>query len=121
MAKKILIVDDEGNSRASLADILEKKGYVVIQASNAEEGMDKARNENPDLVLLDTVMPGINGIEACRRIKKVEKLPCKVIIYTGKINAIDAVESRRCGVDDYCMKGRDPSLLLDAIKDLIES
>lgn len=119
MGKKILLVDDEVNIRTSFADILEELGYEVIQAANGQEAVEKARKEFPDLVLLDTIMPGMNGIEACCKIKQVEKLPCKVIVYTAKIDAIDAVEARRCGVDDYCVKGSDPALLLETIKKLI--
>src|SRR3989338_2764951 len=111
MGKKILLADDETNIRTSLADILEECGYEVIKAANGQEAVEKASKELPDLVLLDTMMPGMGGIEVCRQIKQVEKLPCKVIIYTGKIDAIDAVEARRCGVDDYCVKGTDPALL----------
>ena len=120
MAKKILLLaDDEANIRISLTDILEEYGYEVIQAVNGQEAIEKARRENPDLVLLDTIMPGIGGIEVCRQIKQIEKLPCKVIVYTGKIDAIDAVKARENGADDYCIKGQNPELLLEAIKRLI--
>ena len=120
MGKKILLADDDVNIRTSLTDILEECGYEVIYAANGQEAVEKARRENPDLVLLDTIMPGIGGIEVCRQIKQVEKLPCKVIVYTGKINAIDAVEARRSGADDYCVKGTDPRLLIEAVEKLFK-
>ncbi|MFH1201528.1 MAG: response regulator [Candidatus Omnitrophota bacterium] len=119
MGKKILLADDEVGIRTSLTDILEGRGYEVIHAANGQEAIEKARRENPDLVLLDTMMPGIGGIEACRQIKQVEKLPCKVIVYTGNIDAIDAVEARRCGADDYCVKGTDPSLLIGTVEKIL--
>jgi len=120
MGKKILLADDDTNIRMSLTDILEERGYEVIHAANGQEAVEKVRRENPDLVLLDTIMPGIGGIEVCRQIKQVEKSPCKVIVYTGKIDAIDAVEARRCGADDYCVKGTDPRLLIEAVEKLFK-
>ena len=117
--KILLLADDDINTRTSLADILEECGYVIIQAANGQEAIEKARREKPDLVLLDTVMPGLSGIEVCRQIKQVEQLPCKVIIYTGKIDAIDAVKAREAGADEYCIKGNDPALLIKAIKKII--
>ena len=119
MGKKILLADDETSIRTSLTDILEECGYEVINAANSQEALEKAYRENPDLVLLDTMMPGIGGIKVCHQIKQIEKLPCKVIVYTGKIDAIDAVKARETGADDYCIKGQNPELLLEAIKRLI--
>ena len=119
MGKKILLADDEVNIRTSLTDILEECGYEVIHAANGQETMERVRRENPDLVLLDTIMPGIGGIEVCHQIKQVEKLPCKVIVYTGKIDAIDAVKAREAGADEYCIKGADPAILIEVVKKLI--
>lgn len=119
MAKTILIVDDETVARTTLADILVESGYKVVEAANGEEALEKARKENPDLALLDTKLPGMDGLEICRQIKEVEKLDTKVIVYTGKIDAIDAVRARRLGAADYCVKGVDPSHLIDAVKKLI--
>ena len=119
MGKKILLADDDTNIRMSLTDILEECGYEIIHAANGQEAVEKVRRENPDLVLLDTIMPGIGGIEVCRQIKQVEKSPCKVIVYTGKIDAIDAVEAREAGADEYCIKGANPALLIETVKKLI--
>jgi CheY-like chemotaxis protein len=117
--KTILLVDDEKNVRESLVDVLEDKGYTVIQAESGDEAIDKIRKEKTDLVLLDTQMPGMDGIETCRRIKKVENIDVKIIIYTGKIDAIDAVKAREVGVDDYCVKGSNPVYLFEAIQKLL--
>ena len=117
--KILLVVDDDINTRTSLADILEEYGYKVIQAANGREAIEKARREKPDLVLLDTIMSGMGGVEVCHQIKQVEHLPCKVIIYTGKIDAIDAVKAREAGADEYCIKGDSPALLIETIKKLI--
>ena len=117
--KTILIVDDEENARLGLSDILEKLGYKTLQALNGQEALEKARQEKPDLVLIDTRMPGTDGIELCRKLKQEEKLPLKVIVYTGKIDAIDAVKARRCGADDYCIKGTAPRLLIETVEKLL--
>lgn len=115
-AKTILIVDDEENARLALSDILEKLGYKTLQALNGQDALEKARQEKPDLALIDTKMPGMDGIELCRKLKQEEKLPLKVIVYTGQIDSIDAVKARRCGADDYCIKGSDPQLLIETVE-----
>jgi len=117
--KKILITDDDEDIRAGLSDLLKFDGYDVLEAAGGEEALLKARLEKPDLILLDTLMPGMDGIEACRRIKQVENIPAKVIVYTAKMDAIDAVRAREFGVDDYCIKGENPEFLLRAIKGIL--
>ena len=82
MPKTILIVDDEPNVRAGLVDILQELGYSIVEAENGQEAIEKARAIKPDLVLLDTSMPGMDGIEICRQIKQVEKISTRVIVYT---------------------------------------
>lgn len=119
MPKTILIVDDEPNVRAGLVDILQELGYSIVEAENGQEAIEKARAIKPDLVLLATSMPGMDGIEICRQIKQVEKISTRVIVYTAKLTAIDAVKARRNGTDDFCVKGENPEHLLKAIKTLI--
>ena len=116
MKKKILIVDDEADIRITLTDILTNEGYEVSEAADGEEAVQKAGKIKPDLVLVDTILPGMDGIEVCRQIKKVKKLAAKVIVYTGKLDAIDAVTARYMGADDYCIKGNDLSYLIKAVK-----
>ena len=118
MGKKILLVDDEPNVRAGLADILRELGYDIIEAGNGQDAIEKARAIRPDLVLMDTCMPGMDGIEACRQIKKIEGLTTKVIIYTGYINAVDVTKARLAGADDYEVKTEDFGKLLSAIEKL---
>lgn len=121
MAAKILIVDDDANVRTTLTDIFAELGYEITEAASGEEALEKVSKEKPDLVLLDTSLPRIDGFEVCRQIKEVEESDTKVIVYTGKIDAIDAVKARRVGADDYCVKGADPSLLVEAVKKLERS
>ena len=118
MGKKILLVDDEPNVRAGLADILRELGYDIIEAGNGQDAIEKARAIRPDLVLMDTCMPGMDGIEACRQIKKIEGLTTKVIIYTGYINAVDVTKARLAGADDYEVKTEGFGKLLSAIEKL---
>jgi two-component system alkaline phosphatase synthesis response regulator PhoP len=118
--KRILIIEDDETTRTLLDELLTAEGYVVCAAASGDEGIKKASQEKPDLVLLDTVMPVMDGIETCRRIKHVEKVPAKVIMYTAKIDAIDAVRAREFGADDYCIKGQNPEFLLKAIKGILE-
>ncbi len=122
--KKILLVDDRENVRVTLRDIFENEGYKVVAATTGEEALDIIDKEKPDLALLDTeldtVVPkSMNGLELCRQIKQVKKLPIKVIIYTGTLEMIDAVKARRMGADDYIIKGEDPAVLVKAVKKLI--
>ena len=116
VGKTILIVDDKENVCLGLSDILEKLGYKTLQALNGQDALEKARQEKPDLALIDTRMPDMDGIELCRKLKQEEKLPLKVIVYTSQIDAIDAVKARRCGADDYCIKGSDPQLLIEMME-----
>ena len=119
MSTKILIVDDNINVRATLKDIFSEFGNKVTEAVSGEEALDKLQIEKPDLVLVDTRLPGMNGFEVCRRIKEEKNLTTKIIVYTGRIDAIDAVKARRMGADDYCVKGFDPALLIDAVQKLV--
>jgi CheY-like chemotaxis protein len=73
MADKVLVVDDEQEIRDLLANFLSTEGYEVIVAANGEEAIELAKRENPQLILLDIEMPGVDGIETCKRLKAEEK------------------------------------------------
>ena len=119
---RVMIVDDEEPVLESFSYLL-KKGIPDFElcgmARSGVEAIELVPEAKPDLVFMDIQMPGMDGIEACRQIKQVEKVPCRVIVYTGKFEAIDATQARQNGTDDYCVKGRDPLYLLEAIKKLI--
>ncbi len=118
--KKILIIEDSLTIIKALEVMLIDKGYETITAENAEIGIEKALFDNPDLIILDTVLPGMNGFEACKIIKekKEEKAP-KIIIMTGDIGAINSTQARQAGADEYVAKTSDFSLLFEAIDKLI--
>jgi len=118
MAKRILIVDDDADVREAFGGMLAERGYEISEAANGQEAFNKTQKEKPDIVLLDTILPYVDGNEICRQIKNAEGLNSKVIMYTGKVDAVDAAKAREAGADDYVVKTSSFSLLLEAIKKL---
>jgi len=102
MTAKILIVDDETRIVDILNYNLRKEGYETICAHDGETGLKLAIAENPDLVLLDIMMPGLDGYEVCKRLRKVSQVP--VIMLTAKAEESDKVMSFELGADDYITK-----------------
>lgn len=102
MDRKILIVDDEKNIADIIAFNLKKEGYQVIQAADGEEGVRKAFEENPDLILLDIMMPKMDGYEACKKIREKKNTP--IIMLTARAEELDKVLGLELGADDYVTK-----------------
>lgn len=102
MSEKILIVDDEKNIVNILAFNLKKEGYEVITASNGLEGVEATFKEDPDLILLDIMMPELNGFDACKKIR--EKLSTPIIMLTARAEELDKVLGLELGADDYVTK-----------------
>jgi two-component system response regulator VicR len=102
MSAKILIVDDEKTIVDILAYNLRKEGYTIIEAHDGKTGLELAISENPDLVILDIMMPGLDGYEVCTRLRKVSQVP--VIMLTAKAEESDKVMSFELGADDYITK-----------------
>jgi len=102
MSAKILIVDDEKTIVDILAYNLRKEGYTVLEAHDGNTGLQMALSENPDLLILDIMMPGIDGYEVCKRLRKVSQMP--VIMLTAKAEETDKVLSFEIGADDYITK-----------------
>lgn len=102
---KILIVDDSPTEVHVIQTILQKNGHEVVVAETGEEGVIAAKNEMPDLVLMDVVMPGINGFQATRQLSKQEETAnIPVIIVTTKDQETDKVWAMRQGAKDYIVK-----------------
>ena len=102
MDRKVLIVDDEKNIVDIIAFNLKKEGYQVITASDGEEGVEKTFSENPDLILLDIMMPKMDGYEACRKIREKKHTP--IIMLTARAEEVDKVLGLEMGADDYVTK-----------------
>lgn len=117
MAKKVLIIDDEISSLITLKDSLEYEGYEVITAVDGESGIKKTEEEKPDLIVLDIMLPGIDGYEVCRKIKAKYDIP--IIMNTGKVDVSDAVKAREAGADKFILKMIDWKLLVDNIKKMV--
>ncbi|HNC53188.1 MAG TPA: response regulator [Accumulibacter sp.] len=103
--RKILVVDDSPTERHVLAALLTGSGYEVITAESGEEGIAKARSELPDLVLMDVVMPGLNGYQATRTLTRdpvTKDIP--VIVCTSKGQETDRIWGLRQGARDYLVK-----------------
>ncbi|WP_153109578.1 response regulator transcription factor [Propionivibrio limicola] len=103
--KKILVVDDSPTERHVLVQLLTQNGYQVITAENGEEGIGKAKAELPDLVLMDVVMPGLNGYQATRTLTRDEATKhIPVIVCTTKGQETDKIWGLRQGALDYIIK-----------------
>ncbi len=120
MAKKILIVDDEQDIVELLKYNLEKEGYKCYTASNGEEGLAKARAKKPDLILLDIMMPKVDGIEACRQIRADDSLSDVFIAFlTARAEEYSEIAGFDVGADDYITKPIKPRVLISRIKALL--
>lgn len=114
MSKHILIVDDDALLRRSLAFNLENAGFQTSTAATAEDGVDAARLNHPDLVVLDINLPGMDGLQALRIFKDELKLP--VIFLTARRRELDEVLGLELGGDDYITKPFDTDVLIAHIK-----
>lgn len=116
MAKRILVVDDSPTQLRLATMPLVEKGYTVLTATNGEEGLNKALAEKPDLIVLDVVMPVMDGFQACRKIKAApETQNTPVIMLTTKSQKADEFWGKRQGADVYLTKPFEPEDLLAAV------
>jgi DNA-binding response OmpR family regulator len=103
MANKVLIVDDELAARNLLKGFLQEEGYEVVAASNGEEALELAERENPQVILLDIDMPGIGGIEVCKKLKEEDKTRfIPVIMATGLGDTY--LEALEAGAEEFVCK-----------------
>jgi len=114
MAEKILVVDDEKNICELLRLYLEKEGYEVTMAHNGADAVESAKASTPSLVLLDIMMPVMDGWEACRRIRELGDIP--VIMLTAKSDTFDKIMGLELGADDYIVKPFDTKEVVARIK-----
>ncbi len=117
MREKILIVEDEKDIIKMLEYNLKKEGFKVIDARDGEDALDLAMREYPDLILLDLMLPGIDGLEVCKSLKKETKTASiPIIMLTAKSQESDKVVGLELGADDYISKPFSPRELIARIK-----
>jgi twitching motility two-component system response regulator PilH len=117
--KKILVVDDSPTDRQYMIETLKGKGFQIVTAENGEDAITKAKSELPDLILMDVVMPGLNGYQATRQITRddaTKHIP--VIMCTSKGADTDKIWGMRQEANDYLVKPVDPQALLAKIAQL---
>ena len=115
---KILLVEDEENIRLFTKINLEREGFEVLEAESGEIGVELALKYNPQIVILDVMLPGIDGFEVCRILR--EKLPkIGIIMLTAKTQDVDRINGLESGTDDYLSKPFNPVELILRIKSLI--
>jgi len=121
MSRKILLVDDEKDLVDVVTMRLEANDYEVIVAYDGQEALDKAKNETPDLIILDLMLPKIDGYKVCRMLKfdkKYKKIP--IILFSARAQEGDVKMGEDVGADAYITKPFEPQVLLDKIEELLK-
>ena len=113
---KVLIVDDDDNALATLIDLLEVYGFNSVCAKNGQEAITIFENEAPDVVLLDTRLPRINGYEVCERLKEKTNGKVKIVLYTAYAELVDIKRAKEAGADEFISKTEDFSNMLNILK-----
>jgi DNA-binding response OmpR family regulator len=120
MNKKILLADDDRTSLNLVLEHLKSNGYDVLTASEGQEAFRRAKTENPDLIILDLMLPKMDGYRICRFLKSDDNYRhIPVIIFTSRPDSKNRGESLGAGADAYLTKPLQPAKLLSTIKDLL--
>ena len=117
---RILLVDDEPSIVKMIGTRLEVEGYDVLVAVDGQEALDKATTQTPDLIILDLMLPKLNGFEVCSRLKhdqQARQIP--IIIFTGKGNEEDEQRCRESGADAFLSKAAGKGILMEQVKMLL--
>ncbi|MGB8707387.1 MAG: response regulator [Dehalococcoidia bacterium] len=122
MSKKILIIEDDPGTTRFLVYTLEHEGYKVLSVTDGLEGLKKAGDEHPDLIILDVMLPGMDGYEVCHRLRqKSETLTVPVLMVSGRARQDDKNIGLRMGADVYLCKPVDPQAILAEVGTLLAS
>ncbi len=122
MTKRILVIEDTEDNRQIVGDLLASAGYELIEAVDGLEGVATAEREQPDLILMDIQLPGIDGYEATRRIRKIPALAkVPIIAVTSYALSGDEAKTREAGCDGYVAKPYSPRQLLAKIREFLPS
>lgn len=120
MSKKILVIDDDPSMLKLAKYNLEKEGYDVVTAASGSQGLQVAREENPDLLVVDVLLPGMDGFTVCRLLRydhKFKHLP--IIFLTGRISDEHKKLGEEVGANEYLTKPYRPDVLLEKVKGLL--
>jgi len=114
MPKKILVVDDEPKIAEICQDYLKAAGFEVATAQNGPDGLNAARREKPDLVVLDLMLPGMDGLDVCRTLRRESDVP--IIMLTARVEEADKLIGLELGADDYITKPFSPRELVARVR-----
>jgi DNA-binding response OmpR family regulator len=117
MTKKILIIDDEAKIVEICQDYLKAAGFSVITSLDGQGGIDKARREKPDLILLDLMLPGMDGLDICREFRKESNTP--IIMLTARVEETDKLIGLEIGADDYITKPFSPREMVARVRTVL--
>lgn len=117
MSQRILVVEDEADLAAILIDYLKRDGFITTTIANGSEAMQELQRQKPDLLLLDLMLPGMDGLSILREVRKTSQLP--VILVTAKVEEIDRLIGLELGADDYICKPYSPREVVARVKSVL--
>ena len=121
MARKILIIEDDISTSQFLSYTMEREGYQAITALDGIEGLKKALAEKPDLIILDIMLPGLDGFELCHRLRAyVPAADIPVLMLSAKAQDADKSAAFKMGANYYIVKPADPAKIVDVVKDMLQ-
>jgi CheY-like chemotaxis protein len=117
MSQLVLVIDDDPDQRRFLERVLVASGFRVVSVADGEAGLASARSQRPDIIVLDVMMPRLNGYQACRQLKKDPLTSaCPVVMLTAKDQPADQFWATEVGADAFLSKPIDPPTLLDTLR-----
>lgn len=117
MSQLVLVIDDDPDQRRFLERVLAASGFRVVSVADGEAGLASARSQRPDIIVLDVMMPRLNGYQACRQLKKDPLTSaCPVVMLTAKDQPADQFWATEVGADAFLSKPIDPPTLLDTLR-----
>ncbi|MCK4274797.1 MAG: response regulator [Dehalococcoidales bacterium] len=120
MEKKILVIEDDPAISRLVDYSLRHEGYTVLSASNGLEGIRKAHNEAPDLIILDVMLPGMDGFEICHRLRaETDTAQLPILMFSAKAQEVDKDTGLKVGADDYLPKPAAPVEIVSRVEKLL--